>query len=724
MLELRNSAFRIVLLVAGMFALVVAYQSPRALFVDIGGPFDGPHTPGFHEPEQSGQASFRWSAGISSLYFPGVGRPSAPMVVRLQLSSGRGPGSEPLQVAVAANGHALPALSLDASSASYAVAIEPGWIDASGDVRLDFASPTFRSGDDKRDLGFIADFARIELPGGPVVPAIPQLVWLLACAALLYVLLRAVRLAPLPAGLFTFLFLAGCAVVIGVQRLLLTVFTPQLVATLLISVPLALVAEALARWLARTAGWTGERALPEWAWVGLRALTIAAVVLKVGGVLYPHTYIIDAYFHLKQITYMAEGRPWEQFFGKNLALSVMPKEEWGAARAFIPYSPFFYVVAAPLAKLPLPLSVSVPVFSAILEALKLPFVFLLGLGLAGLRPGVGDRGSGIGARDVTSDSAPPTPTSNRRFPTPDPRPPIPREARLALTAAAVYSAIPATFLLQQWGNWPTQASLWLLTLWAAITCLFWARITWLPVWIVSTVALAVTLLSYTVTAAYTGVFIAILVAAGWLFAPAHRKRWSAVALSLVAAVVVSMLVFYGQYIGVLIEETLPTFTSAAQEQGGLTTLRPTLAVFLTGTIGAAMQSYNMAIVYALGLAGALFVFMGLQVDRSKNLQVTNLRAFGPSGVQTLGSPAPMVWLGVWLLTFPLFALLDFYVDQALKEFWFPLPAVAVAGAIWLLAIMRRVSVSRVYSALAWLLFITLAWQSLSLWVFRLLFHNR
>src|SRR5262249_38960930 len=100
--DLRKS-FLWLALGVGLLALVLAYQSPRALFVDIGGPFDTPHTPGFHAPEQSGQANFRWSAANSSLYFRGIGRPSGPFIVRLQLSSGRQPGSAPSQVGVTVN---------------------------------------------------------------------------------------------------------------------------------------------------------------------------------------------------------------------------------------------------------------------------------------------------------------------------------------------------------------------------------------------------------------------------------------------------------------------------------------------------------------------------------------------------------------------------------------------------------------------------------------------
>jgi len=83
-----------------------------------------------------------------------------------------------------------------------------------------------------------------------------------------------------------------------------------------------------------------------------------------------------------------------------------------------------------------------------------------------------------------------------------------------------------------------------------------------------------------------------------------------------------------------------------------------------------------------------------------------------------------VWLGAWLATFPLFALADFWVDQALKEFWYALPAIAVVGAMWLLSVLDRGPASLLRRAMVGMIALTLTWQSLSLWVFRLLFHNR
>lgn len=696
---LGERALWLVLLV-GFVSLALAYQSPRAIFVDVGGPLDGPHTVGFNEPEKNptGDANFRWSTSSSSLVFPGVGKPLTAFPVTLQLSSGRDAKAALLPVSLSVNGHSSVApLMLKPSSESYVVTVDPAWVDASGDLRLDFTSPTFKSGKDQRELGFIADFARIDLPAGLTLPSFSQLCWLLLCGLLLYLLLRSVWLAPRVAGFAVAAFLLACAGAIAIQRLLLTIFSTRMAVTLLLALVTVMLAEALVRLVTRWAGWRGERSVPEWAWAGLRALVAVSLALKVGGLLYPHTVIIDAPFHIKYITYMHEGRPFEEYFGKQLAEAVMPPEEWGKAKAFIPYSPFFYIVAAPLADLPVPLELSVPAVSGIFEALKVALVFLVALALG---------------------------TARRRE---DP----PGAARIALMSAGVYSAIPATFLLQQFGNWPTQTSLWFMTLWAAVTCLFWARLTKPLIWAASTVALTLTMLTYTVTAVYVGVFLGLLVVLGWIFAAADRKRWAALALSALVAVGLSMVIYYGRYLGDIINSTLPTFLQAAKEQGSLTTLHPSLYGFITGTLGHIMQSYKLDVIYALGLAGTFWFFFGRRrVSRLGVRAVQQKRVYAfmsrPTAPLAPGRAASWqaVWVGSWLLLFPLFTAADFYVDQAFKEFWIALPAIALAAGIWLLTIRARAHGSRALSIFMWLLPVILVWQSISLWVFRLFFHNR
>jgi hypothetical protein len=590
--------------------------------------------------------------------------------------------------------------------------VDPSWMDASGDLQIDFTSPTFRSGSDKRDLGFLADFVRIDMPLSLTIPSPGQVFGLLFCALLLYFMVRSVWLVPLVAGLVSGAFLLFSAAVVAIQRLIVTSFTHRLVVVLMGALLVIMLVEPLFRLVTHSAGWRGDRSVTESAWAALRGLILLSLVLKVGGLLYPDTVIIDEPFHIKYITYMHEGRPFEQFFGKNLALAVMPADEWGTARAFIPYSPFFYFVASPLAGLPVPLEVSVPAASGIFESLRVGLVFLIALALG----------------------------TARRSENPE------RASRLAAVAAGVYSIIPATFLLQQFGNWPTLTSLWLMTLWAAITCLFWRRIVRPGAWVASTIALTLTLLSYTVTAVYVGVFVGLMVVLGWVFAPEDRKKWAALALSAVVALALSVLIYYGRYIGDILSSTLPTFGTAIQGQGKLTTLNPSWYDFITSHLANAMQSYKLDLVYGLGLAGAIWLFLGRGWPNRRILRATRRQQpvyalvaqplAATSTTATPDTPATGiippgkraawqgVWIGSWLLLFPLFTLADFWVDQALKEFWIALPAIAIVGATWLLALRTREGSSRALTMFLYLIPAVLAWQSISLCVFRIFFHNR
>jgi hypothetical protein len=344
--------------------------------------------------------------------------------------------------------------------------------------------------------------------------------------------------------------------------------------------------------------------------------------------------------------------------------------------------------------LPVPLEVSVPAASGTFEALKVALVFMVALALGT-----------AGRRDAKW------------------------AGRVAVGAAAVYALTPATFLLQQFGNWPTQTSLWLMTGWAAVTCLFWERITRPLVWAASTVALTLTLLAYTVTMVYVGVYVGLMVLVGWLTGGEDRKRWSALALSGVAAAALAVLIYYGRYIDDVLTSTLPTFGQAVEEQGKLTTLRPSWGAFFTDHIARAMQSYKLDLVYALGVAGALWVFFGRGRARMAEAVATRRRPVYAlvarlPGARGGGSSWQNVWLGAWLLLFPIFTLADFYLDQALKQFWIALPAIAVVGATWLLSMRGGGRGSAAGRWFVWLIVGVLAWQSVSLWVFRLMFHNR
>ena len=88
-----------------------------------------------------------------------------------------------------------------------------------------------------------------------------------------------------------------------------------------------------------------------------------------------------------------------------------------------------------------------------------------------------------------------------------------------------------------------------------------------------TLILTITMLMYTVMAVFMMVFLALLLPGLWLFerrsvaaphsfadpTPGARRPIYAIALAALAALVIATLVYYGQYIPLIIERTLPYF---------------------------------------------------------------------------------------------------------------------------------------------------------------------
>jgi hypothetical protein len=663
----RSRALPAGLLLAGGLLFCLTYLVYRPLSLDIGGPVDDNHTQGFYQREVTPDgATYRWSSGASSLILQGAG--IAPFTVALQASSGREAGSPPLPITVTAQGQLLTVLTLTNDSRLYTITVPAGGVNAlSGDLVLDFRSPTHLRPRDSRQLGFIVDFVRVT-PVGPVLPAPGRGIYLLLSVGLLYALVRRLGWRGWVALIVAGGLALGITGVLVAARLLVTVYSARLLALLVLAhIMLTVVAwgtRALAHWVLPQRLWPVTHP----AWRLLLSLFTVALLLKAGGLLYPHSFIVDADFHLRVLNWLVTDQFPDQH---TLAFLVMPADEW-KQRVFIPYSPFFYYAFAPLTWLPLPVQATVPLVAALLDVLRIPLVFLLALRLG---PGL-----------------------NR-----------------ALAAAAVFTFLPATYVLQQWGNWPTQISLWLTLAWLTALALAWERLHRpLPFALVSGL-LGLALLSYTVTAGYIGLIFGPFAILGFLFSRPHRRSFGALLLTFVAGIALALVVFYGAYVGEFLTLSIPTLLGATADTGAgaggsVTTRTGGVPGFLTDSVGKAIQSYGLAPVFGLGLAG-----FGLALSEWWT------RRGAPGGVR----PARPAWafglMTAWLISLPLFTAADYVVDQALKEYWFALPAIAVLAGAWLLRLARR---GRAGAMLVGLLSVVLVWNSLSLWIFRLLLHNR
>lgn len=655
---------------AGLILLSLAYLVVRPVFLDVGGPYDGGQVEGFYRREVAPDgAAYRWSSGHSRIVFPGYG--SGPATVILQMSASRPVGEPPLPVEIVVNGAPPLTLQLERDTHAYEIAVPGGFPPAlSGDLTLEFRSPTFFAPEDRRALGFIVDFVRV-VPQGPTWPAPAHLVYLLTSVALWYALLRRLGWRTWVAVGTAGGLLLGMAGLLATLRMALTVFSLPLLALLV----LAHIALWGVQWATRAAaGWAlGDRLWPAThpGWRLLFSLFTAALLLKVGGLLHPYTFVVDAEFHLRMIGWLFTGEFPDQH---TLAFLVMPADEW-KQRAFIPYSPFFYYVFAPLTALPWPTTVTVPVVAALLDALRTPLVFLLALRLG------------------------------------------PGQWR-ALAAAAVFTFIPATFVTQQFGNWPTQISLWLTLAWLTAAALTWERLHRPLPFVIAGGLLGLALLSYTVTAGYIGIIFGGFVLAGLLFARGQRRTFAALGGVGLLGIAIALAGFYGAYMVEFVTESIPTLLGATGDTsagagGSVTTREGGLLGFLENSVLKAVQSYGLAMVFSLGLAG-----FGLALA-----EWWQRRRGAAAGIGTLPARAPWAFglLTAWVISLPLFTAADYVVDQAFKEYWFALPAQAILAGAWLRAVARRGRAGALWTTL---LGVLLVWSSLSLWVFRLLLHNR
>lgn len=169
-LSIRNYRRPLVLLLAALAALGIAYQPPqRCDWTSAGASLDG-----FHAPEDQGR--FRWSDGRASVRFDGVGQQPYRLTVRL--GGSRPTGLPSPRATVSANAHVLGVLQTTRAEQEFTFEIPAESVGAWGNLAILVESDTFTPPNDLRTLGVIISEVRIESGGGvPVVPAPAPLAW-------------------------------------------------------------------------------------------------------------------------------------------------------------------------------------------------------------------------------------------------------------------------------------------------------------------------------------------------------------------------------------------------------------------------------------------------------------------------------------------------------------------------------------------------------------------
>lgn len=472
--------------------------------------------------------SFRWSGAESTIRLPGLGR--GDWLVRLTAVV-QHPDGQPLGATVSANGELVARLP-DGDRRAIAFLV-PASLVPDGDLTLTLRSNTYR---DPRELGVLLYDLSVS-PAGPatLLPPFKQLLYALAIALSLYwCLARLLRRPALAALLALALVLAG-AWALAAARYPSAFMLPRLAALALWSVALLFALEYLLGWAFRAAGVP----LSDWLMRALLLVFFAGYWLKAGAMLYPYFVGIDMALQLQWSRRIWSGEFW-QFYGTGNPMNerTMPTAEWGANPPVIPYSPWFHIFAGVFQLLPMPATLAGHMFSALVDGSRVFLIALLGrkLGLA---------------------------------------------QREALFASLLYAVTPATFLLHSWGNLPTTFGIW----WTLVSTVFivvaYRRLDRPGPFVVLTLLLTITLLIYTVMAVFMMLFLALLLPALWLVwrrergrpAPAledlpaafvaghprEARSLTAIVLAALLALLVATLVYYGQYVPLVIERTLPYF---------------------------------------------------------------------------------------------------------------------------------------------------------------------
>lgn len=595
-----------------MIALVPAeLAAAEQLVFKIAPPLNGDPDP---PPGMAGRlllapaVTYRWSSERSTISLPMLGH--GDWIISLYASV-RHPDDAPLNAMIYANGH--PLAHLPENGPRKLSFLVPKEMVPNGDLELTITADPYR---DPRPLGVLIYDLRVSPSGDlPLLPPLSSTVYALVIAMGLYFcLLRITNRSTFSSVLAIGVVLFGAALVAnarypGVWML------PRLAGLAIWSVILLLVLERLLRWIFRKAALTLTSR-------GLSTMLLIFFVcywIKASGMLYPYFIGIDVSWHMDKVLQILNGQL-GLFYGTNSPLneSTMPTAEWGQNRPVIPYSPWFHMFAVLFTFVPLPLVLTANMFHALLDSSRVLLIWLLGRKL-----GLSERQSAM--------------------------------------ASLLYAVTPATYLLLSWGNVPTAFGMWLTLASTTLIVLTYDTLDRPKVFALLTFVLLATMLIYTVMAAFMLLFLGMLVVALWFVDKQRRRSVIALGLSAATALGLSTLIYYGQYIQPIFEQTLPYLmrVGSADTSVGLQNREP----FLTYVLNywprmdylRPSGSYGLQLAMPLGLLG-LFSFRDWRI-----------RAL----------------FGSWLLVALAFLVVGSRISMVDKHLFYTIPAIAL-GVGWLL----------------------------------------
>lgn len=629
--------------------------------------------------------TYRWSRGESAVVLPGLGRGA--WLVELDVIAAH-PRGQPVNARVVANDMLFAPLPDDHNPRRVRLLVPPDAM-GSGDLRLTLQADTYR---DPRPLGvLVSDMLVSPIAAGSGPSAVLWLLppWTILLASVVIVGVLFVCLASLGVPLWGVGGI-GAAVIaleawgLAFHRFPTSIMLPGIALLALWSLVLLVVLRPLVQRLFAsgcvsenpsangTTGATEARGMTKATNI-LLLLFFAGYWLKAGAMFYPYFVAIDVHWHMDRVRHILDGGL-PLYYGTNNPLneSTMPLAEWGTEKPVIPYSPYYHMFAAGFVLFPWSLEMSANMVSVLLDCLHVPLIALLACG-----GGLSRRG--------------------------------------ALLAAALYAVLPVNFLLHSWGNVPTTFGLFWALAATAFIVVAWNHLHRRWFFVSLLLLFLAALLFYTVAGVFMGLFLIfftlLLLLARFLASrraaqPAKpgagagaglRPMW----LAAVAALALSLLVYYGQYIGPIVEHTIPYFarslTSSSEEIGKAEDLA--LSVYLARHLR--LWGYGLLVPFVL--ASGWLVVQGYALWR---------------GAGKVVSHAPMLRLwatvGGWLAVTWLFVPLAYKVSMVDKHFFVSIPVMVIASA----AVVDRFWGRWPVRVTTVLFYAYLAVAALDLWVMR------
>lgn len=605
--------------------------------------------------------TYRWSRGESQIMLPGLGRGA--WQVDLTVVT-RHPNDQPVEAQVYANDTLLAAIP-DSGTARRIRLMVPPDLMSSGDLELTLRSQTFA---DPRPLGMFVSHVLVAPldPHGsaPLLPPWKTLLYGVTLVLSLYACLRlllhsfvsksrramVVTTRDWGSTLLPLVLLLPGGWALAVARYPTSFMLPRLALLALVSLLLILVLRPLLVWIFRVAGMPANAGPPfttaeqrsglwqrwwaalqrPWPWF-INALLLTFFLsywLKVGGMLYPYFVSIDVGWHMDKVRWLLQGQlPLVYSTNSPLNELTMPTAEWGESKPVIPYSPYFHMFATSFALLPWSMAFTANMFSAVMDCSR---VFLIALMVR--KVGLSERGT--------------------------------------LLAALLYAVLPVTFLLHSWGNIPTTFGLWWTLAATTFALVAWNRLHWPIPFIGLTLLILGSLLFYTVTGVFMGMFVLLFIPIFWwrtsrrTDAAELRAGLRPFGLAALAALGLALLIYYGQYIWPIIDQTLPymasVFTSGPESVG---VERP--------SFGQYMFSYVPHLDYRIWPGD--YLYYGLAIPL----------LFTIPGFIALRN-RPLLWsiLAAWFTVGLFFMLAGYRISMVDKQLFYIVPAICICWAVF------------------------------------------